>query len=78
MCLSHLATMMLQGLLWIVAMTMNCCSTMDPMMQAHASEEWILLEVEVEESEETNVVELMIQAHQVDGLAAKGGHPCAA
>ncbi len=46
MCPFHLLTMMLQALMWFVAMTVSCCSAMDPMMQVHASETLVLQEVE--------------------------------
>ncbi len=69
----HLLTMMVQALQWSVAMTMTCCSTMDPMMQAYASEK--LFQVEVEQ-EEQNVAGMEYHHEEEDGLAVEDVHLC--
>ncbi len=73
MYLFHLLTMMVQALQWSVAMTMSCCPTMDPMMQAHASETLFQLGVK---QEEQNVAGMGHHPEQEDGLDAEDVHLC--
>ncbi len=65
--------MMVQALQWSVAMTKSCCSTMDPMMQAHSSEK--LFQVEVEQ-EEQNVARVEYLHEEEDGLVVEDVHLC--
>ncbi len=73
MCPSHLVTMMDQALLWSVARTRTCCSTMDPRMQVYASERLVLLEVE---QEEQNVEQLAPPVQEEDDLVEEYVHLC--